>query len=490
MSFPNSPGSYSTIQDQSFIVSAGGLLAGGIVVSAKRGPVEVNTVTSAKEFVETYGLPSRDNPSMYSALRFLNRAGILSVRRVINDATGATATMQDTGATEDLLIVDAANPGAWGNDVTVTFNDTVKGAAADVFEIIVSEDGEEKERFAVSRDPDAQNGYGNNIYVEEVINTQSNLIRVTDSPAVSEDYDFTATLSLTGGADDTTAPDSAAIVSAWGEFENVDDVPAQLLINGGWAVPEVQVKMISVAQNRKDAVAILDVPQDTAEDVSAMITYVEDELTQNSYFGGIYGGWLRVYDQYNDREVVIPPSGDVAAVFVHTVNAAERWDAPAGLRRGVIPNALGVSKVLTEGERDLLYTSNINPVTTYAGAASVIWGQKTLQTQASALDRFNVVNTLLWMNQRIVEALQPFVFEPNTEFTRNSVNFLISSFLENIQQRGGLYDFYVDTSTEINTPFVIDNNQMYVDVYVKPVRTAEFIRVSTIVTPTGVELAG
>lgn len=536
MSFPNSAGVYDRIVDRSFVVNAGGLLAGGVVISAKRGPVEINTITSAKEFIETYGIPSRDNPSMYAALRFMNRAGILTVRRVINDAVSAVGTMvyydpslttlsepptlpedgdsyivgeDATGdwegeegsiATYDgtlsswtfedpevHLTVTAANPGVWGNELEVSFAE-ILGAPDGVFAVIVKEDGDEVERFEVSRDPEAKNGFGNNIYIEEVINNRSRYIRVDDSVVVTADYSMDSIVSLAGGSDDTIAPTAGDIMTAWDEFLNVDEVPANLLINAGWAVPSVQQKMLAVAQSRKDAVAILDVPQSVDDDVTAMVEYKKTELMANTYFGGIYGGWLKIYDQYNDREVNIPPSGDVAAVFVHTVNVAERWDAPAGIQRGIIPNAIGVSKIFTEGERDLLYVNGINPVTSYAGAAAIIWGQKTLQVQASALDRFNVVNSVLWINQRMVMALQPFVFEPNTAFTRDRVNYLLSSFLENIQQRGGLYGFYVDTSEEINTPFVIDNNQMLVDVFLKPTRTAEFIRVSTIITPTGVQL--
>lgn len=492
MSFPNSAGVYPRIVDKSFVVNAGGILAGGIVISAKRGPVAINTVTSAREFIDTYGLPSRDNPSMYAALRFLNRAGILTVRRVINDATLATGLIagvdSESDPVADALSISAASEGAWGNDISVSFG-TVEGAPAGVFAIIVSEGSEVVETFEVSRNENAKNGFGNNIYIEEVVNGRSRYIRVVDNPlAVGDDYGLASTVTLAGGANDTVAPTSGAIIQAWDEFQNVDDVPAQLLINAGWAVAAVQVKMLSVAENRKDAVAILDVPEDTADDVTAMVDYRKNDLSANTYFGGIYGGWVKIYDQYNDREIDIPPSGDVAAVFIHTVNVAERWDAPAGLQRGILPNSLGVSKILTEGERDLLYVAGVNPVTTYGGAAAVIWGQKTLQVAASALDRFNVVNSVLWINQRIAQALQPFVFEPNTVATRDNINFLVSSFLENIQQRGGLYGFYVDTSEEINTPFVIDNNQLYVDYYLKPTRTAEFIRASAIITPTGVQL--
>jgi hypothetical protein len=490
MSFPNSPGVYDRIVDRSFVVNSGGIVAGGIVVSAKRGPAKVKTVTSAREFIETYGLPSRDNPSLYAALRYLNRAGVLSVRRVTTEGDDyATGTL--LSGVDDQLIVEAANEGSWGNSLTVSFEESVIGSPSVVgwFYLIVKDDGVEVERFEVSRDPNAKNGFGNSIFIEDVVNNRSKYVRVYDVPTVTAEYDYDAVITLSGGTDASTAPTSGEINLAWAEFNNVEEVPATLLINGGWAVPEIHVAMLTVARNRKDAVAILDVPEDVADDVQGMINYRTTELAANTYFGGIYGGWLRVYDQYNDREVLVPPSGDVAAVFANTIEVAERWDAPAGLQRGIIPNALGVSKVFTEGERDLLYRSGVNPVTTYAGAAAVIWGQKTLQVQASALDRFNVVNLVLWMNQRIVESLQPFVFQPNTVFTRDSVNYLISNFLENIRLRGGLYGYSVDTSENINTPQVIDNNQMLVDVYIKPTRTAEFIRVSTIVTPTGVTLA-
>lgn len=485
MSFLNSAGVYDRIVDKSFVVNAGGLLAGAIVISADKGPTDLNIVTSAREFMDTYGTPTSDNPSMYAALRFLARAGILSVVRVTNNATTATGSL--TVLTDTYATFSANNPGAWGNTVTVAFSKDVNQPTG-VFNVIVKLSGVEVERFEVSRDPTAKNGYGSNIFVENVINDRSKYITIIDNPLVVGDYPTTATVTFTGGADDTLAPTSGAIVSAWDKFADTQSVPANVLINAGWAVPEIQVKMIAIAEARKDAVAILDVPESSLGDVADMIEYRQTTLAANSYFGALYGGWLRVYDQYNDQQVTIPASGDVAATIIRTQEDGERWYAPAGLQRGIVPNALGTSKNFDEGERDLLYTNGINPVTAIGGTAAVIWGQKTLQIAASALDRLNVVNTLLWINQRMAKALQPFVFEANTVQTRDSVNFLLSSFLENVKLRGGLYDFYVDTSETINTPFVIDQNAMYVDVYVKPVKTAEFIRLSTIVTPTGVKL--
>lgn len=487
MSFPNSAGVYDRIIDRSFIVNGSGLLSGGIVISSKKGPVGINTVTSASEFIELYGRPTMDNPSMYCAVRFLSRANILTVNRVIVDAETAEGVIQIAG--EDALTVTAVNPGAWGNNITVSF-EAVEEPTFDSFYIVVEDGDTVVEKFEVSRDPDARNGFGSNIFIEEVINKRSRYIRVEDDPSVAGTYVGASAVTLSGGSDDTTAPSSGDIIDAWDAFLNAELVPAQLLINAGWAVAAVQQKMIAVAESRRDAVAILDVPEDASTNVADMVLYRKTILGADSYYGGLYGGWVRIYDADSDREVTIPPSGDVAAIFLHTAEVAERWDAPAGLQRGIIPDAIGVSKVLTEGERDQLYMAGINPVTSYAGAAAVVWGQKTLQLRASALDRFNVVNSVLWINGRMVQALQPFVFQPNTKFTRDSVNFLLSSFLDDIKKRGGLYDFFVDTSDEINTPTVIDNNQMLVNVFLKPTRAAEFIRLSTIISPTGVELGG
>lgn len=487
MSFGLSAGVYERIIDRSFIVNGIGQLAGGIVISSKKGPVGVNTVTSASEFIEVYGRPTMDNPSMYCAVRFLARANILTVNRVVVDAQTAEGVVQI--ATEDALTVTALNPGAWGNDITVSF-EAVEEPSFDSFYIVIKDGTTVVEKFEVSRDPDAKNGFGSNIFIEEVINKRSRYIRVEDDPSVAGTYVGATAVTLSGGSDDTTAPSSGDIIDAWDAFLNAELVPAQLLINAGWAVAAVQQKMIAVAESRRDAVAILDVPEDTSTSAADMVLYRKTILSADSYYGGLYGGWIRIYDADSDREVTIPPSGDVAAIFLHTAEVAERWDAPAGLQRGVIPDAIGVSKVMTEGERDQLYLAGVNPVTSYAGASAVVWGQKTLQIRASALDRFNVVNNVLWINGRMVQALQPFVFQPNTKFTRDSVNFLLSSFLDDIKKRGGLYDFFVDTSDELNTPTVIDNNQMLANVFLKPTRTAEFIRLSTIISPTGVELGG
>lgn len=484
MSYLNSAGVYERIIDRSFVVNAGGLVAGGVVISAKKGTTAVNAVTSARQFIETYGTPSKDNPSMYAALRFLNRAGILSVRRVINDAVKATGTL--VVGLETLFTVTAENEGAWGNSVSVAFSKDTN-QAADVFNIIVKIDGVEAEKYEVSRNPNKKDGYGNNIFIENVVNNRSSLIRIVDNAAVVGDPLMTATITLSGGTNDTVAPTSAQIITAWDDFLDTEGVTSTLLINSGWAVPAVQVKMDAVAKSRKDCIAILDVPESSLDSVNDVLAYRNTDLAIDSNTSALYAGWIRILDQYTNLEVNIPPSGDVAAMIARTIEDGNRWDAMAGLSKQ-IPNSLGTSNLYNEGDRDILYTNGINPITRINGTNSVVWGQKNLQKAASALDRVPTMITNLWLNQRMKIALQPFVFSPNTVQVRDQINFLLSSFLENVRLQGGLYDFRVVTDETINTPSVIDQQAMEIEVYVKNVRYAEFIRLSLIVTPTGVSL--
>lgn len=479
-----SAGVYENIIDKTIVADGDAVITtAAIVVTSERGPVGPNVVRSRNELVATYGIPSRDNPSLYAATRFMREGSILTVVRVVTDATAASGELM-SGADAQLTI-DAANPGSWGNNITVSFGDIIGEPDPTIFAVVVKEGDDVVERFEVSQDPEAVDGYGESQFIEDVINTRSKYIRVNDNAAISTPYDKMAVVSLTGGQDDTTAPTSTAIVDAWEPLKHVQKYDAQILINAGWTSNDIQKKMLEVAKERGDSRAILDVPRSVSEDVNAMIDF-RNNMDIDDKLASLYGGWIKIRDPFSGRDIVIPPSGDVAATYVKTFRDYSHWDAPAGMRRGVL-DALGVTRVFDESERDSLYVNGVNPVTTYGGANAVIWGQKSLQRVKSALDRMNVVNNVLWLTQVMKEALRPFVFEPNTEFMRGNVNYILTAFLEGVKNRDGLYGYYVDTETE-NTPDVIDNNEFIINVAIQPVRTAEFIRLNIIVTPTGVEL--
>lgn len=488
MSFPNSPGVYGSIVDRSYVVSGSGLMVGAIVVTATKGPVVPTMVTSITQLIDMYGEPSSVHPSLYCAERFLRRAGLLNVCRVVTSAIAAQGALTVTtgGTTETILEVKAANPGTWGNNIAVSFT-TLATEGAGVFRMHVKYNGVEVETFDVSRNPNAKNGYGANIFIENVVNTGSNYVRVSDKPLVAGDYQTATDVALTGGTNDTVAPSDGVVASGWDNFADENAQPAEILINAGWATSAVANKMVAIAAGRKNCRAILDVPFAARNSVVDMVSYRNTGSQINNYLAALYGGWVKIDDPYTGAKIDIPPSGDVAAAFVQTVTNDSYWAAPAGNPNGVILGAIGVSKIFTESEMDLMYTSGINPVTAYDGNNAVIMGQRNLQRAASSMDRCNVVNNVLDMRINILNALKPFVFKNNTAFMRQNVDYLIRNYLTNRMNRGGLYGFEVDVSEAINTPYVIDNKQMLVRVYVQPTQVSEFIKVDLIITPTGVQ---
>lgn len=482
MTYPISPGVYEREIDQSFIVPAVANSIGGIVIHSDRGPTgELTLITSHQDFVDYFGKPAPDEPSMYSALAFLGEAQRLYVARAINDATLATYDVQDSATSlVTIFTINAANEGAWGNNITITTSAIVN----EVFTLTVYENGTEVESFDVSRNTTKLDGFGRSQYIEDVINEQSLYIRVVDT-AATDAWDTLTDQTLAGGTDDTTAPTDSMINTEWDRFANKNDVEVSLLINGGWADETVQTKMISIAEARKDCIAILDIP-DTETTVSGMVTYVTSTLNQNTSYGALYAGWPYIYDQYNDKKLHVPPSGYVAGVYAKTAEVSEVWYAPAGVRRGLL-NVLGVNVVFSEGERDTLYTDNINPIQNFVGEGIQVYGQKTLQTSASALDRVNVRMLMITIEKAISKALRPFVFEFNDSFTRDNIASIINNYMEDIKVRRGVYDYLTVCDETNNTATVIDQNKLIVDLYVKPVRVAEFIRLNAVITATGAQ---
>ena len=484
MSYPVSAGVYPREIDQSFIVGSVANSIGGIVIHSLKGNTgEINLVTSNKEFLDTYGDPSPDDISMYAALAFLERGNRLLVARAIKDATKSTATVDDIAGVPVLAFtVNSKNEGVWGNLLTVSTSASV----ADIFTLTVKLDSAIVEEFEVTRNPLAKNGFGESIFIEDVINKLSLYIDVVDNAANSytlADVATTTDTALTGGLDDTVAPADADIITEWDRFAVKEDVEVSLLINAGWANAAVHAKMIAICQSRLDCFAILDF---SSSDVSVadMQTYVSTTLNANTSYAAIYAGWVYIYDQYNDKYLYVPPSGYVGGVYANTANVSEVWYAPAGVRRGVL-NVLGVQTVWSEGDRDSLYSSKINPIQNFTGEGIQVYGQKTLQTAASALDRVNVRMLLITLEKAIGKALRPFVFEFNDKFTRDNIASIINSYMGDIKVRRGVYDYLTVVDESNNTAIVIDQNKLIVDLYVKPTRVAEFVQLNVVITATG-----
>ena len=204
----------------------------------------------------------------------------------------------------------------------------------------------------------------------------------------------------------------------------------------------------------------------------------------------MYAPWCKINDSYNDRIIDVPCTGYVAGHYALNDMVRNVWWAPAGFDRGTL-NILGLSHVYDQGERDTVYPAGVNCLQTFRGYGHVIFGQKTLQKKASALDRVNVRRLLLMIEKSLVLTLRSFLFEPNSELTRFIAKATVDEFMTRLSAEGafqteaGDSGFLVICDTTNNTPAVIDSNELHMDVFVKPSKAAEFIQLQTIVTKSG-----
>jgi len=198
----------------------------------------------------------------------------------------------------------------------------------------------------------------------------------------------------------------------------------------------------------------------------------------NSNFATTYGNWAKVEDSVAGAQVWIPFSGVAAKIYAQNDAAFAPWYAPAGFNRGVVTGVSDIAISPTQRQRDQLYKIAINPVTQFPGEGIVIFGQKTLQRAPTAFDRINVRRLFLDLEKRTRETLKFFIFEPNTFLTRNKVVNTLTPMFENCKQTEGVYDYLIVCDDRNNPASVIDQNELRVDIYLKPVRAAEFILVN------------
>ena len=206
--------------------------------------------------------------------------------------------------------------------------------------------------------------------------------------------------------------------------------------------------------------------------------------SQNTSYATVYGNWAQTYDQGLGQLVWVPFSGYAASVMAKSDAATFPWFAPAGFNRGLLTTATDIAVNPNQKQRDELYKSAINPVAFFPSQGNVIFGQKTLQKKPSAFDRINVRRLFLALERPTKKAAQFFVFEPNTEFTRTRLVNVLTPIFERAKQNQGVYDYLIVCDERNNTPQVIDENKLRVDIYLKPVRTAEFILITFYATRT------
>jgi len=277
---------------------------------------------------------------------------------------------------------------------------------------------------------------------------------------------------------------SIAYQKALDAISNQDEYDINLVVMPGVIQtlhPSVAQAGIDLCEARTDCFYIMDsVAQDGTIDGAVEVA---EGLDTN--YAATYYPWIKTIDLNTNKMVAVPPSVLMPAVFAANDNTAAEWFAPAGLNRGGITGAIGVVNRLTHSDRDTLYEGKVNPIAQFPGQGIVAFGQKTLQSRPSALDRINVRRLLITVKKYIASTSRYLVFEQNTAETRNKFLNTVNPYLEGIQQRQGLYAFRVVMDDSNNTPDVIDRNILQGAIFLQPTKTAEFIQIDFNILPTG-----
>ena len=458
-----------------------------------------------------------------------NSSGTLTIAR-FNPATGTT----ETGGLRHAVADNAQFKRYWeyyfNFNAAPTTSDDVSNAGGSNDELhiaVVDEDGGISgtagtilETFqGLSQASDAKDASGNSNYYVDVLYRSSEFIYWMDhettlanagSSKVGQTFDnvgaqtisvFTA--SLSGGTTDNV-PTNAELATAVEKFQDAETIDINFLICGPSQTSAdatgdtYATKVIDIAEARKDIVAFISPARADVVNVSdpiaqtANVKAFADGLSSSSY-AVIDSGYKYMYDKYNDVYRFVPLNGDIAGLCARTDTVADPHFSPAGFSRGQIRGAVKLAFNPNQTQRDDLYKARVNPVVTFPGQGTVLFGDKTAQTKPSAFDRINVRRLFITLEKAISTAAKFQLFEFNDEFTRAQFRNLVEPFLRDIQGRRGLTDFSVVCDETNNTAEVIDRNEFIADIFVKPNRSINFIKLNFIATRSGVafsEVAG
>ncbi len=412
---------------------------------------------------------------------------------VVNGAPG-TSTYVSTagGANDEFHVVVTDSTGA----ITGT-----KGSVLEVFPY-------------VSKAIDAVDGNNQTTYWKNVIFTNSNFIYGMDAvdyantnatwgdTAANTTFARTAavntTLNLSGGI--TAALTDGDINVGYDLFTNSDVVDISLVLTGGasvtvqqYVIDNVVTPAGSVTGRSGDSVAFIsprysDVVNQSGGETDNIKNWLET-LARSSSYTVTDSGWKYMYDKYNGVYRYVPLNGDIAGLCAFTDQVRDPWFSPAGFNRGAIKNAVKLSWNPNQTQRDILYPLGVNPVVTFPGQGTVLYGDKTLQSKPSAFDRINVRRLFITLEKAISRAAKFSLFEFNDDFTRAQFVALVAPFLRDVQGRRGIYDFKVVCDTTNNTGEVIDRNEFIGDIYIKPAKSINFIQLNFVAVRTGVEFS-
>tara|TARA_R110002167_G_scaffold22788_3_gene81300 strand:+ start:919 stop:2589 length:1671 start_codon:yes stop_codon:yes gene_type:complete len=551
MAFQVSPGVQVNEIDASGVVPAVSTSIGGFVGSFNWGPVdEVRTVGSETELASIFGTPDSNTYKYFlTAASFLKYGNALKVVRAASghlNATDGTAKLVKNDGHYESLSHDgtfiAKHPGILGNAIDVQIcpanatawaafthagsfdaapgtstsaavgghtNDELHIAIIDRTGAWTGTAGTVLETFQfVSQASDGKKADGTSNYYKDAINTASRYVYWTGHQSALTDAgesfagQASATAYVTGtsvltsvmssGVDDN-APTAGEISLAIDLLADAETVDVNLLFaypdaNGTQTIAD---KLITVCNARKDCMAFVSPPIEDSVGISTPAATVKawvDGLASTSYASADSGA-VYVYDKYNDAYRWLGASGLCAGLCANTDNVADAWFSPAGTTRGQL---FGVAKLAynpKKADRDMLYKARVNPLVSFPGQGTMLFGDKTLLSKPSAFDRINVRRLFIVLEKAISVAAKGQLFEFNDEFTRAQFRNLLEPFLRDVKGRRGVTDFRVVCDTTNNTGQVIDANRFVADIFIKPSRSINFISLNFIATRTGVDFS-
>ena len=399
---------------------------------------------------------------------------------------------------------------------TSTYVSTRSGSNDEIHVVVVDEDGGVSgvpgtvlETYSkLSKASDAKSPQGDVNYYPTVIQNKSNYIFWMDHNTAGTTWGQAASTaftdvttptseSLSGGANGSAVTDGN-LKTAYEKFEDADTVDVGLIIAGPSGSTTHVDNLITIAENRKDAIVFASPQRSDVVNISNSNTQKDNVVdffssVRSSSYVVFDSGYKYCYDRYSDVYRYVPLNGDIAGLAARTDIVADAWYSPAGFNRGVIRGAAKLAFNPTKTQRDELYPKRINPVATFPGQGTVLFGDKTGLSSPSAFDRINVRRLFITLEKAIATASKFQLFEFNDEFTRANFRNIVEPFLREVQGRRGITDFLVVCDETNNTGEVIDRNEFIAEIFVKPARSINFITLQFVATRTGVsfeEVAG
>ena len=481
------------------------------------------------EFGDASNVPSTDGaPSGHYYKITAISTHVLTIAR-FNTQTGKT----ETGGLRHAVVDNAKILRHWefyfnfSSAPTTTDDVSAAGGSLDELHIVVLDEdggisgtaGTILETFeGLSQAHDAKTAQGSSNYYPNVLYAQSKFIYWIDHLATLSDgvgktgttFDNTvgdafvvSTTTLAGGTDDF-AITNAEFATGYEKFSDTETVDVSLLMCGpsqtsADATGDTKATAVmDIATARKDCVAFISPARADVVDVANAVTQNQnvvgfaDGLPSSSY-AVIDSGYKYMYDKYNDVYRYVPLNGDTAGLCARTDSVADAWYSPGGFNRGQIRGAVKLAFNPNQTQRDELYKSRVNPVVSFPGQGTVLFGDKTAQSKPSAFDRINVRRLFIVLEKAVSTAAKFQLFEFNDEFSRANFRNLVEPFLRDVQGRQGITDFSVVCDDSNNTSDVIDRNEFRADIFVKPARSINFIQLNFVATRSGVaftEVAG